>query len=590
MYNRFFEQIRFVRILYLLYALSALILFGLLFSFMSEGIKSMQTINIIAIGFYILGLLLILKRKYGDALFLAFFIASIYGFASTWALGWNSGFYLYIIFGYIQIYFLLQYNILTKILISLPITAALIFLFFQSGHSFYSANIYSSKILKYLPIFNFIVTITLSSIFAFFYTFFLVEVEGSLKDSIENMKISQLNLQYKINENKVMHEELVRNNALLDALMNHLPDYIYFKDTNSRFTRISKSMVKVFSVKNVDEMIGKSDLDIHNLNVAMKFKADEEQVMNTKLGIVDQLQHEFLLNGLEQWVSTTKLPLIDIHGNCIGTFGISKDVTYLKTLEIEAQSQALELRLREAELKQKEAEQRLLNQQKIKFFSVFSHDLKNPLNTLAGFTSLLWDKFDHYDEATKRKMLSNLVKLSDNMQGLIMNLLDWSRSQLNNVAVKPLPINLRIITDEIIHLYSYQQLQKEITTINTVNEKMIIIADIDIIKTVFRNLYFNAIKFTNIKGKIEVSAKRINNEVHIIFKDDGIGMKAEEVNTLFTLGESVSGIGTMNERGTGLGLIVCQEYLSKCNAHIKVESEIDKGSIFTVCIPVSYNL
>ena len=313
---------------------------------------------------------------------------------------------------------------------------------------------------------------------------------------------------------------------------------------------------------------------------------DERRIVETRKGIVNLIEHEFLLNGVEQWVSTNKMPLIDQDGNCIGTFGISKDVTYIKKLEIEAQRQAGELRHRELELKTKEEEQRLLNQQKIKFFSVFSHDIKNPLHSLSGFVQLLSDNYDNYDDVKRKKILSNLNKITENFQALIINLLDWSRSQLNNISINKESLNIQDILKEITELYTFQQNQKYISVFTNVAPDVEVIADKYIVQTVFRNLYSNALKFSHPGGKIEITATKGDSELFVRFTDNGIGMSRTEVDKLFALGDSVSRMGTLNEKGTGLGLIVSQEFLHRCNGHITVESTVDEGSVFTVRLPL----
>lgn len=585
MQKNLFEKESFIRGLHIVYVVSICIHLTFLFLFFKEGHRGLQSINLIFPCIFIYSLILNIQHKFETAAIIALSAATLHGFLNTWFVGWNSGFYYSIMLGYILIFFMLRKEVRTKLLLAVPITCALLVLYLATYNE-RPLYVLSDIVLKYIHIFNLLVTIGVVCTFALYYTYYLSNAEKVLKTNLLEMENTQMSLRQQIIENQSMQEELVRENAFLDALMDNLPDYIYFKDTESRFTRISRSMLKLFPSDKLEDMIGKTDMDVHLSEVALEFKHDEEQVMRTRKGIIDKVQHEFILNGIEQWVSTTKLPLINEHGECIGTFGISKDITYLKKLELEAQDQAIELRRREVELKKKEKEQRLLNQQKIKFFSVFSHDLKNPLNTLVGFTALLWEKYDVYDEAAKKKMIRNLVKLSDNMQGLIMNLLDWSRSQLDNIAVHPININLREVLEDILKLYNYQQSQKEIVTHILIDNSMEILADIDIVKTVFRNIYFNAIKFTHIKGKIEISASKTQNELQIVFKDNGIGMTPEEKEALFTLGEASSQLGTMNERGTGLGLIVCQEYLSKCNGYIKVESQKNMGSSFIVCLPV----
>jgi len=151
--------------------------------------------------------------------------------------------------------------------------------------------------------------------------------EEELKQNLEEMQSVQENLENQITVNNEMQARLVREKALLDALMNNLPDYIYFKDKNSKFIRISKSMLKLFPVKTLEEMIGKSDFDFQPKKTAQIYFDEEMEIINSGSGYVNNITFEEMENGIKQWVSSTKMPLYDETGKCIGTFGITKDIT-----------------------------------------------------------------------------------------------------------------------------------------------------------------------------------------------------------------------------------------------------------------------
>ncbi|UII23099.1 PAS domain-containing protein [Fulvivirga ligni] len=153
--------------------------------------------------------------------------------------------------------------------------------------------------------------------------------EEEMRQNMEELQATQEQLQRQMNDNNKMQEDLIKEKALLDALMNSLPDYIYFKDLESKFIRISKSMEKLFPFS-VDEMIGKSDFDFHAHEAASKFFNEEQEIIKSGQGFVNNLVHELVANGTDQWVLTTKLPFFDKAGNCMGTFGTSKDITDVK--------------------------------------------------------------------------------------------------------------------------------------------------------------------------------------------------------------------------------------------------------------------
>jgi methyl-accepting chemotaxis protein len=180
----------------------------------------------------------------------------------------------------------------------------------------------------------------------------LMSQEEELRQNLEEMQTIQEDLQRNISENKKMQARLIKEKALLDALLNNLPDYIYFKDKNSQFIRISKSMLRLFPVKTLEEMIGKSDFDFHTKANAQKYFEEEQKIIKSGEGFIDQMQHEVTDTGVEQWVTATKMPFYDETGKCVGIFGISKNVTELKTLEMEANLKAEALMAQEEELRQ----------------------------------------------------------------------------------------------------------------------------------------------------------------------------------------------------------------------------------------------
>lgn len=160
--------------------------------------------------------------------------------------------------------------------------------------------------------------------------------EEEMRQNMEEMQATQEELSRKIKDNEEMHNQLSREKALLDALMNNLPDYIYFKDRDSKFIRISQSMLPLFPVDSIEEMIGKSDFDFHQADAARDMYEEEQDIIRNEKGFHDKLQHEVTETGKDQWVSVTKLPLYDPDGQLMGTFGISKDVTRYKQLEMGA--------------------------------------------------------------------------------------------------------------------------------------------------------------------------------------------------------------------------------------------------------------
>ena len=228
---------------------------------------------------------------------------------------------------------------------------------------------------------------------------------------------------------------------------------------------------------------------------------------------------------------------------------------------------------------------KISNETKDKFFSIIAHDLKGPFNSLLGFSQLLMTEIEQGNSSNIKKFSTILNKTLNNTYNFLINLLDWSRTQTNGIEFKPESFLLSKLVNEIFNLLSLQAEGKKITLINSVPDDLTIVADENILNTVIRNIVSNALKYTNNGGKITVSATIKNSYLHCSISDNGIGMTNEELLKLFHLEHTISTPGTENEKGTGLGLILCKELLEKHNGSIGAESEIGKGSNFWFKIP-----
>ncbi|MDX9768806.1 MAG: PAS domain-containing protein [Tenuifilaceae bacterium] len=157
--------------------------------------------------------------------------------------------------------------------------------------------------------------------------------EEEMRQNMEELQATQEEMERKRSEQEKIQQELQQELTLLNALMDNIPDYIYFKDDRSRFIRISKSMVKLFNADSPEELVGKSDFDFHTKDNAQKFYNEEQEIMHSKTAIVDRVARETFDDGKDNWVSATKMPLFDMDGRVVGTWGISRIITDLKEAE-----------------------------------------------------------------------------------------------------------------------------------------------------------------------------------------------------------------------------------------------------------------
>lgn len=242
-------------------------------------------------------------------------------------------------------------------------------------------------------------------------------------------------------------------------------------------------------------------------------------------------------------------------------------------------------RLRAQQIKESEIKLRELNATKDKFFSIIAHDLKSPFNSIIGFSNLLVKQIKNKDIEGIDEYANIVLKSANKAMDLLLNLMEWSGSQTGKMEFNPKYFDLVSCTNKTILLYVDIAGQKSITIKNILPHKAFVFADNAMISTILRNLISNAIKFTMPGGNIIVSAIEKQNEIIFSVSDTGVGISKSSIKKLFLIDQSYSTTGTNKETGTGLGLILCKEFVEKHNGKIWVESEEKKGSTFYFTLP-----
>ncbi len=232
------------------------------------------------------------------------------------------------------------------------------------------------------------------------------------------------------------------------------------------------------------------------------------------------------------------------------------------------------------------------NETKDKFFSILAHDLRGPISSTLALTELLEEGFFEEDESERKRMYKLLQTSLFTTGKLLENVLLWSRSQTGNISFKPRTINVFAAMEANINLLKIMAAQKDIRIINQVDSGINITGDEDMINTVFRNLISNAIKFTPNFGKIEVVSgyniqENGGKQATISVIDYGVGMNEKILKGLFRADSKTATPGTNNETGTGLGLVLCKEFVQKHAGDIQVKSKEAEGSTFTVILPLN---
>lgn len=229
-----------------------------------------------------------------------------------------------------------------------------------------------------------------------------------------------------------------------------------------------------------------------------------------------------------------------------------------------------------------------LNNSKDKFFSIIAHDLKNPLHNLFLISEIIYTYYERY---SKDQLVTNLKTMHESAKAasnLLQNLLTWARSQSGNLDFNPVDINVYFLLAETIELLNVTARNKKIDLINEVTEEIYVNADANMVDTVFRNLISNALKFTPENGEIKV---KNYDDIHFWkfeISDTGTGIKKEDQEKLFRIDVHHTTKGTEGESGTGLGLILCKEFVEMNGGEIGVESEFGKGTTFYFTLPKAY--
>ncbi|MDD4602853.1 MAG: GAF domain-containing sensor histidine kinase [Bacteroidales bacterium] len=239
----------------------------------------------------------------------------------------------------------------------------------------------------------------------------------------------------------------------------------------------------------------------------------------------------------------------------------------------------------EEALKFSENQLRESNISKDKFFSIIAHDLRGPFNAIIGFSDLLYNEFDSFDESEKKAMIKNIYDASLGTFKLLENLLEWSRIKTGRSIPSLEYVDLSTIANACLSLLRPQAEKKNIKLFSGIHFGSIAYCDENMIKTVIRNILSNAIKFSQIGGFVKIWANLKEEWIEVIVTDNGVGIANENLGKLFQLDESVKTKGTMGETGTGLGLILCHEFIELNGGSIKAESEPGKGCQISFTIP-----
>lgn len=245
----------------------------------------------------------------------------------------------------------------------------------------------------------------------------------------------------------------------------------------------------------------------------------------------------------------------------------------------------LELKSSRDIIEQQNRELLELNASKDKFFSILAHDLKNPIAGIITISQLVVKMYDILEDKERLSYVEEIYSSTQRVLNILEDLLQWSRSQSGRLDYHPEQIQLFNVSYEAIAAIEQAAEEKSISIRNEIEQGLTVFADRHMIATVIRNLLSNAVKFTSQGGEIRLEAKEIGAQVLYSVIDSGVGISPENLERLFKIDDALSTPGTNNEKGTGLGLILCKEFIEQNKGTISVESTYGKGSKFTLTLP-----
>ncbi|MCX6278895.1 MAG: PAS domain S-box protein, partial [Bacteroidetes bacterium] len=377
-----------------------------------------------------------------------------------------------------------------------------------------------------------------------------------------------------ITERKKTEEDLRESEMKYRSILNASPDDITITDLEGRILMVSPVAVTMFGYNREEEILGRLSSDFiapEDRDIVASNFAQRSQGLMKKSGDYHGLRKD----GSTFDIEVNSGFIRDANGEPVKIVFIIRNITERKKAE--------------EEIRQKNEELQKLNAEKDKFFSIIAHDLKSPFNSIVGFSNILVEQINEQDYEGIEKYANIILQSSQRALDLLTTLMEWSRSQTGRMEFNPEYFEMMVLINEIIVSFDVIAGQKSIVINKALPPNTPVFADKAMISTVFRNLISNAIKFTPAGGKITISAEEKQSELSVTVSDSGVGISNNRIEKLFRIDESYSTAGTNNERGTGLGLILCKDFIEIHGGKIWVESEVEKGSRFSFTIPDKMN-
>lgn len=342
-----------------------------------------------------------------------------------------------------------------------------------------------------------------------------------------------------------------------NIMFDNLAEGVLLVDDSERIVDVNNTFISFFGER---DLIGKNFRDEFSSIPALVQLGESDQ--NEK---IEFSYNKMSFSAISLNISNTKK---ESHGKLVSIL----DVT--------------ELKIKEETLLNKQAELKEINSAKDKLLSIIAHDLKNPFFGIIGLSDIVIEDFDELKDDEKMKFLHDINQVAKDTFKMLENLLDWSRQQTGMMVFEPGNFDINEVIKTIIEAYRPHAVIKSIKLEVELLEGLTVFADINMIKTVLRNLVTNAVKFTKPGGRIIIKSELVSDYAVIKVIDDGVGISDEDMKKLFRIDESLRTIGTLGEKGTGLGLLLCHDFVEQNGGTIAAEQNPDAGTTFSFTLPL----
>ena len=379
----------------------------------------------------------------------------------------------------------------------------------------------------------------------------------------------------------------------------HLNEERHFDSFTKLAASICNAPVSILCLLEQQSIALKSVIGISRQEIQQAYKSFSPAMLKKDIFIIEDVdkQQELaypLLLAEKNIRFYAGIPLVSASGRQLGVLCVMDEspkhlsLGQQQSLELLAQQVVMHLDLKADNQKLLEANEQLKqsNRNKEKFFSIIAHDLRAPFHGILGFSEVLVSEIDMLDH----KGISDIAQYIHNTSGatfrLLENLLHWAMAESGNMSYRPQMMNLRQCCQEVMHMLSSAAQNKNIITHVQVDEAITLFADPNMILSVLLNLMSNALKFTHAGGYVNLTAEVQQDQVLIHVQDTGVGMSEEQIGKFFATTQPKSVKGTEGERGTGLGMLLCKQFVEKHKGKIQIHSVIGEGTTFTVVLPV----